>query len=128
MITITIRSNMIIIIRLKLKTCVTLLTFKMNNLHSCLWEVVHREVVFRFHLLSRQGRKEYCIDKLNFCFHPPFLPFSCVPFFYTLCLRSYYITIICETFHLYLVFKFLVFFSNNFSQAQIKNGIYLTLF
>ena len=112
----------------KLKTCVTLLTFKINNLHSCLREVVDREVVFRFHLLSRQDRKQYCIDKLNFCFHPTFLSFSVVPFFYTLGLRSYYITILFETFILYLVFKFLVFFSNNFSQAQIKNGIYLPLF
>ena len=66
----------------KLKLCVTLLIFKMNNLHICLSEVAGREVIFRFHLLSRQDRKQYCIHKLNFCFHPTFLPFSCVSFFY----------------------------------------------
>ena len=89
----------------KLKLCVTLLIFKMNNLHICLWEVVGREVIFRFYLLSRQDRKQYCTDKLNFCFHPTLLPFSCVSFFLYISLRSYYIIILCETFILHLIFK-----------------------
>ena len=134
----------------KLKTCITLLTFKMNNLHSCLWEVVAIRqcpnfinknfncrsayhwcfpvllpfqlsfllvdsyvtlnfkacVDLRFHLFSRQHRKQHCIDKLNNCFHSPFLPFSCVPFYYTLSLKSDYITILFKIFIMYLVFKF----------------------
>ena len=61
---------------------------------------------FRFHLLSRQRKTQYCIDKLDFCFHPRFLPFSCVTFYYTLGLRDYYITILFKPFILYLIFKF----------------------
>ena len=45
-------------------------------------------------------------------------------------LKSYYITILFKTFILYLVFKFDkdAFIGNNFSEGQIKNGIYLSLF
>ena len=86
-------------------TCVTLLIFEMNHLHSCLWEVVDREVVFKFNLLSKQDRKQYCIDMLNFCFHPPFLPFPCVPSFNILGARSSYITILFV-----LSFQALIFF------------------
>ena len=52
----------------------------------------------RFHLLSRQHWKQYDVDKLNFYFHPPFLLFSYVTFYYTLGLRSYYMTILRHLF------------------------------